>query len=69
MEIQNFSFMKMHLKMSSVKCRPLCGGEDEFIHDCQYKNLGQNQLWRLVEPNLSSLHLYSMPLLQMAQQH
>ena len=28
-KIQNFSFMKMHLKMLSVKQRPFCRGEDE----------------------------------------
>ena len=28
-KIQNFSFTKMHLKISSVKCWPFCPGEDE----------------------------------------
>ena len=28
-KIQNFSFMKKHLKMLSVKWRPFCSGEDE----------------------------------------
>ena len=28
-KIQNFSFMKMHLKMPSVKWRPFCPGGDE----------------------------------------
>ena len=30
-KIQNFSFMKMHLKMSSAKWRPFCPGEGELI--------------------------------------
>ena len=30
-EIQNFSFTKMHWKMSSAKWRPFCPGEDELI--------------------------------------
>ena len=30
-EIHNFSFMRMHLKISSVKWRPFCPGEDELI--------------------------------------
>ena len=30
-KIQNFSLMKMHLKMSSVKWRPNCPGGDELI--------------------------------------
>ena len=29
-KIQNFSFTKMHLKMSSAKWRPFCPGRDEF---------------------------------------
>ena len=28
-KIQKFSFMKMHFKISSVKWRPVCPGEDE----------------------------------------
>ena len=28
-EIQNFSFMKIHLKMLFAKCRPFCPGGDE----------------------------------------
>ena len=31
--IQNFSFMKMHFKMSSAKWCPFCPGEDELIHE------------------------------------
>ena len=31
--IQNYSFMKMHLIMLSVKRRPFCPGEDELTHN------------------------------------
>ena len=31
--IQNFSFTKMHLKISSAKRRPFCPGGDESKHD------------------------------------
>ena len=30
-KIQDLSFMKMHLKMSSVKRQPFCPGEDKFM--------------------------------------
>ena len=30
-KIQNFSFMKMHLKISSAKRRPFCPGEDKLM--------------------------------------
>ena len=30
-KIHNFSFMKMHLKLSSVKCRSFCPGGDELM--------------------------------------
>ena len=33
-EIQIFSFKKMHLKMSSAKCRPFCPRADELIWHC-----------------------------------
>ena len=33
-KIQNFSFMKMHLKMPSVKWQPFCPGEDELKAFC-----------------------------------
>ena len=32
-KIQNFSFTKMHLKISSSKWRPFCSGGDEFISE------------------------------------
>ena len=32
-EIQNFSFMKMHLKISSVKWRPFCPGHNVLTQD------------------------------------
>ena len=39
-EIQNFSFTKMHLKISSAKWRPFCPGEDELkCPDIQRPNL------------------------------
>ena len=31
-KIQNFSFTKMHLRLSSVKWRPFCPGGDELTH-------------------------------------
>ena len=37
--IQNFSFMKMHLKISSAKRQPLCPGRDELS-----TNWGQNKM-------------------------
>ena len=43
-KIQNFSFTKMHLKISSTKWRPLCPGEDESINNCRrsYEMIGSN---------------------------
>ena len=38
-EIQNFSFKKMHLKIPSVKWRPFCPGCDELIYDALSKVL------------------------------
>ena len=35
-KIENFSFMKMHLKMSSAKWQPFCPGEDELKKDTIY---------------------------------
>ena len=32
MKIQNFSFTKMHLKISTVKWQPFCPGGDELTH-------------------------------------
>ena len=32
-EIQNFSFTKMHLKISFAKWCPFCPGEDELMHE------------------------------------
>ena len=33
-EIQNFSFTKMHLKISFAKWRPFCPGGDELMETC-----------------------------------
>ena len=38
-KIQNFSFTKMHLKISSAKWQPFCPGGDELIH-CPLPNAG-----------------------------
>ena len=38
-KLQNFSYMEMHLKMSSAKWRPFCPGEDELKHDYTHNYL------------------------------
>ena len=35
-KIQNFSFMKMHLDMSSAKCQPLCPGEISYLSEAEW---------------------------------
>ena len=42
-KIQNFSFMEIHLKMSSVKWQPFCPGGDELI-SVAVSILGEEQL-------------------------
>ena len=45
-QIQNFSFMKMRLKMSSGKWRPFCPAEDDLKDATQISNWHENcKLW------------------------
>ena len=47
-KIQNFSFMKMHLKLSSAKWRPFCPGRNELVPDCHIKaNIGTHVSWEV----------------------
>ena len=58
-KIQNFSFTKMHLNISSAKRRPFCPGEDELSHYwCGWHfvgysapRYGRNQRWHFINPN------------------
>ena len=43
-KIQNVSFMKMHLKMSSAKWRPFCPGGDELTNEA----LVTPSLWEII---------------------
>ena len=52
-EIQNFSFMKMHLKMSFAKCQPFCPGGDELTNAyrdprLRTASLGYNEIFPFI---------------------
>ena len=53
-KIQNFSFMKMHLKISSAIRRPFCPGRDDLIDviylpGCSMKKVFLSFVWKIVE--------------------
>ena len=61
-EIQKFSFMKMHFKTSCAKWRPFCTGRDELHVETVGRQTtcpGQSNMWFVTQNDLTDLYMYT----------